>query len=177
MKLFLPLLVVIVVGAGGWYILSYSKSGPPQNTSGTSFKDSSVESSVSPTVVDYSAGFAIFTNGTFRIFTAAMYHNLSEDIYIQADNPNIVRIKKANTTWDDFFKTLPFKLTKGCLTTGTGQLFCSDNNQKLKFYLNGNLDPDALNRVINPGDQLLVTYGSESDAEIEKQLRQVPTAD
>jgi len=175
MKLFFPLLVVIVLGVGGWYILSYSKSKPSQNTPDTSSKDSSVESSVSPTIVNYSAGFAIFTNGTFRIFTAAMYHNLSEDVFIQADNPNIIRVKKANITWDDFFKTLPFKLTKECLTTGTGQLFCSNNNQKLKFYLNGNLDPDALDRVINPRDQLLVSYGSENAAEIEKQLQKVPT--
>ena len=59
-------------------------------------------------IVNKKASFAIFTNGTFRLFTAAMYHNLSEDVFIQADNPNIVHVKKTGITWDVFFKTLPF---------------------------------------------------------------------
>lgn len=61
---------------------------------------------------DIKASFAIFTNGTFRVFTASMYHNRSNDVFIEASNPNLVRIKKNGITWDDFFKTLPMKLTR-----------------------------------------------------------------
>lgn len=111
--------------------------------------------------IEEKASFAIFTNGTFRIFTAAMYHNRSGDVFIEASNPNIILVKKAGVTWDDFFKTLPMKLTKDCLTTGTGQNFCTNSNQTLKFYINGKQDPDALNRTIKAGDQLLVSYGAK----------------
>ena len=124
--------------------------------------------------VDYTAGFAIFTNGTFRIFTSPMYHNQSEEVFIEANNPNIVRVKKAEITWEDFFKTLPFKLTKDCLTTGTGQTFCSDDNGKLRFYLNGKEDPNALDRPISNGDRLLVTYGNENEQQIQEQLKKAP---
>lgn len=125
-------------------------------------------------VVDYSASFAIFTNGTFRIFTAPMYHNLSEDVFIQADNPNIVRVKKEDTTWNDFFKTLPLKLTKDCLTTGTGQVFCTGKNEKLRFYLNGELNLNVLDEIIHKGDRLLVSFGSENDKQIQSQLQKIP---
>lgn len=124
--------------------------------------------------VDYSASFAIFTNGTFRIFSASMYHNLSSDVYIQADNPNIVYVKRNDITWNDFFKTLPFKLTKDCLTTGTKQTFCTNNNGKLKFYINRKENVNALDKIIKNGDQLLVTYGNEKETQIQEQLNQIP---
>lgn len=124
--------------------------------------------------VDYNASFAIFTNGTFRVFTASMYHNLSEEVYIQADNPNIVHIKKKGITWNQFFKTLPFTLTKDCLTTGTKETFCTGVSGKLQFYLNGNRDDNALDLEINAGDQLLVTFGKEGVQQIQKQIKQLP---
>lgn len=127
--------------------------------------------------VSYKAGFAIFTNGTFRVFTAAMYHNLSNDVYIQADNPNIVHIKNSGTTWNDFFKTLPFELTKECLTTGTKETFCTNKNATLQFYLDGKQDQNALDKQISAGDQLLVSYGNESKEQIKRQLQQIPEAE
>jgi len=116
------------------------------------------------------AFFAIFTNGTFRVFTASMYHNLSEDVFIQADNPNTVHVKKSGITWDTFFKTLPFSLTDECLTTGTKETFCTNQNSTLKFYLNGVRNDDILNKEINDGDEMLITYGSEHEEQIQRQL-------
>lgn len=124
--------------------------------------------------ISYKAGFAIFTHRTFRVFTAAMYHNQSSDVYIAADNPNIVNIKKSGTTWNDFFKTLPFKLTKECLTTGTKETFCTNKKATLQFYLNGKQDENALDKQISAGDQLLVSYGNEGEEQIQRQLQQIP---
>lgn len=124
--------------------------------------------------VEYTASFAIFTNGIFRVFSAPMYHNRSKDVFIQADNPNIAHVKKAEITWNDFFKTLPIKLTKQCLTTGTKQTFCTNANDTLRFYLNGKRDQSALDKQIENGDKLLVSYGNKSEDLIEKQLQQVP---
>ena len=143
---------------------------PPQTTSPASPQ----ESPTTQTDVDRLAGFAIFTNGLYRVFSATMYHNLSPDVYIEANNPNIIQIKKSGITWDDFFKTLPFKLTKDCLTTGTGERFCNSGNRTLKFYLNGVETDDLLEREIQDGDRALITYGSESEAQIQQQFSQVP---
>ncbi len=124
----------------------------------------------------YSASFAIYTNGTFRIFTASMYHNLSDDVYIEASNPNIVYIKKSNITWRGFFATLPMKLDENCLITGTKQTFCSDEQFTLQFYVNGERNQSALDQVINPGDKLLVTYEKENATAIQQQLQSIPEA-
>lgn len=124
--------------------------------------------------VDNIASFAIFTDGTFRVFTAAMYHNLSPDAYIEASGPNIIKIRKADVTWSDFFSTLPFKLTHDCLVTGTKETFCSNKNKALKFYLNGERKAQILDEVIRDKDELLITYGNESEEAIELQIQEVP---
>lgn len=124
--------------------------------------------------VDRTSGFAIYTNGTFRVFGASMYHNRSADVYLKADDPNIVYVKKSGLTWGDFFKTLPMKLTSDCLTTGTGQTFCSGTEGSLKFYLNGVRVDDFLVRMIGQGDRALITFGNENESEIQKQLQAVP---
>ncbi len=120
--------------------------------------------------INKQASFAIFTNGTLRIFTAAMYHNLSPDVYIEASNPNKIIIKKSGVTWDDFFSTLPFKLTKNCLVTGTKQTFCTGSKGTLRFYLNGDKKESALDLEIQNGDKLLVTFGDDSESVIKSQL-------
>ena len=164
-NIIIGLLIVAVVA--GTFFLTRQK---------ISDKFTPIKSSITPTekLVDYKASFAIFTNGTFRIFIAPMYHNQSSDVFIQSDNPNIVHVKKAGIIWDDFFKTLPMKLTKECLITGTGETFCSGQSEKLKFYLNGIKEDNLLDKIINLGDQILISFGSESEVELQKQLQQIP---
>lgn len=138
---------------------------PTQNAS----EELTAESSVTP-ITDIDASFAIFTNGTFRIFTSPMYHNISPDVYIEPTDPNTVHVKKVGITWNDFFLTLPFKLNATCLTTGTNQTFCTGENGTLKFFINGEQNNAALSEEIKNGDRLLVTFGSESEEEIKQQL-------
>lgn len=168
------ILIIIIIG-GLVFFLTKPKKTPlvesPTPTQSTALNPTTVSQEVP---VDYKASFAIFTHNTFRVFTAPMYHNLSNDVFIQASNPNIIYVKKNNLTWNDFFKTFPFKLTKECLTTGTGQTFCTGLGGTLKFYLNGVREDNLLDRTINAGDQALISFGNESDTQIQAQLRQIP---
>ena len=138
-------------------------------------KKISVSPSPTPTMVtqksvDYKAKFAIYTNGVKRVFTNPMYHNLSKDVYIEASDPAIVHVKKDGITWMNFFMTLPFKLSKDCLTTGTNETFCATKNATLKFYLNGIRTNNLLFEKIKDGDLALISYGSENEAQIKSQL-------
>lgn len=121
------------------------------------------------------ASFAIFTNGTFRIFTDPRYHKQSSDVYVEnSASPNTIIVEKEGITWGDFFKTLPMSLTDECLITGTKQTFCTGEGGTLGFYINGNRVNNALGMEISDGDKLLVSFGSQSEAEIKSQLSQVP---
>lgn len=108
--------------------------------------------------VNLTASFEVYTPGVKRIFTDPKYHNQSEDVYITAEDPGTIYVKKRGITWDDFFKTLPMKLTKECLTTGTGQQFCNGQGGSLKFFTNDQENPNALDEEIKEGDQLTVRF-------------------
>lgn len=113
---------------------------------------------VTPEEVDFTANFEIYTNGTKRIFSPAMYHNQSLDVYIEATDPSIIHVKKSEVTWKDFFDTLPFSITKECLITGTKQTFCSSKTSKLQFFINEQETPDALDLTIKANDTLKIIY-------------------
>lgn len=129
-----------------------------------------------PSPAEFKAAFAIYTNSANRVFTDPKYHNRSQDIYLKESNPNIIIVKKAGVTWDVFFKSLPspMKVTSECLITGLGETFCTGNSGTLSFYINGQEDPEALAKPVNPGDKLLVTFGNKSATQIQSQIDQIP---
>jgi hypothetical protein len=169
------LVVLLAVALGGLAYVSLYKKPPPEAPKTETIIAEPTLESTRPLVVDHKAAFAIFTNGLFRDFSAVMYHNLSPEVFIETGSPNVVQVKKSNVTWNDFFSTLPFALNNECLVTGTGETYCDGEGGSLRFYLNGELAPDALDMRIRNGDRLLVSFGSESSEEISEQFERIPT--
>ena len=166
MFILVGLIAVFSIGAYIFTISSDNKVSRPSSRVKTETSQDEFE--------ERKAAFAIYTNGTFRIFTHSRYHKLSEDVYLTADSPNIVTVAKQGVTWKDFFESLPMKVTKDCLTTGTGQVFCTNETQTLKFYLNGQRDDEALEKEIMDGDRLLISYGNENFEVITSQMEEIP---
>lgn len=169
---FSVLIAVSVLGA-----LFFNRTSPVGTRTETVLAQPTIVPSRGQGVVNRKASFLVFTNGTKRLFTDMKYHDRSESVFIQADNPSIVHVKKPNVTWNDFFATMPapMKITNDCLMTGTGQSFCTNADMKLKFYINGAEVRNGLTKEIHENDRLLVTYGAENEKEIEQQLSQIPT--
>ena len=130
---------------------STETTAPPQQSPAT-------PTSQADQSVDFTATFAIITNGITRNFNASMYHNLSPDAYIQGSDSTIVHVKKTGVTWADFFNSLPFKLTKDCLTTGTKETFCTGKEGTLRFYLDGVEDPNLLDKEIKQGTHATIEF-------------------
>ena len=108
----------------------------------------------------FTAKFEIYTNELKRDFSDSRYHNKSAEIYIESSNPEVIHVKKDKLTWSDFFNTLPMKVTNQCLTTGTGQVFCSNEKGKLRFFLNEIETPIALKMIVSPNDFLIFSFES-----------------
>lgn len=168
--------MVKIVFIGGFICLFFgiilisNRQEQPKDSLVQNTQDSQAATSKPVKAVSKKAYFAIYTNDTFRIFTDSKYHNLSEDVFIQAENPNSVHVINSGVTWNYFFKTLPIFLTKECLTTGTKQTFCTKNDFAMKFYLNGIRDDELLTKEIHENDLVLISYGRENEKQIQKQL-------
>jgi hypothetical protein len=154
---YIAVFAFLIVITGGYFLISKKDTVRPTTNA---------ISTTTPFVVskeaDFKANFEIYTNGTKRIFTDSKYHNQSGDVFIEADSPNTVRVKKEGITWSNFFETLPMSLKKDCLITGTNQTFCTGSGGTLRFYINGTENGDALDRRVKEGDTLLVEYGSNT---------------
>ncbi len=111
-----------------------------------------------PTFEDYTGNFEIYTLGTKRIFSDSKYHNNSREVFITSEDPGTIHVNGPGITWGYFFSTLPMKLDKSCLTTGTKQIFCTGGGKTLKFFINEIEDPNALDKEINPNDKLKVIF-------------------
>lgn len=154
MKIFI-FIAIFIIFAGGAFFLTR------QNTKEVSVPPVPL-STPSPANegVNITASFTIVTDKITRSFVNPKYHNQSSDVYITSENPSIVYVKKAGITWDDFFKTLPMKLTKECLITGDGETLCDGRRGTLKFYLNGIEDKNLLDKQIQQNDEILIKFTS-----------------
>ena len=166
------LVIVFVVLAIGLAGLAYWKFMPMNKTESPKIPP---QKTVETKPVDGRASFVIFTNGGVRIFSDSKYHNQSADVYITAEETNIVNIKKDGVTRQQFFDTLPapMKVTSDCLYTGTGQTLCNSRTNSLKFYKNGKPEADLLQQPVLDGDKVLVSYGA-TNADVSAELSRVP---
>ncbi len=171
-----PLIAILAVGiiATGAYIMISTNGPQPAKDP----KPAVVKTPVAPAApkeVTIRAAFMIFTNGTIRIFTDPKYHSRSADVFITPETPNVLLVKKAGITWQQFFDTLPapMKVSQDCLMTGTGQSFCNGSAGTLRFYLNGTKVDDLLTREIKSADKALISYGP-NEAQLSGQLQAIP---
>lgn len=157
-----------------FFAVSVNRLIAPEKRAINTSPSSTPEKTPAPVITQtsISATFLIYTNNTKRIFTDSEYHGLSENVYISSEDPEKIIVKKIGTTWQDFFTTLPMKLSPTCLTTGTNQQFCTNQTSSLKFFINGRIDRDALSKTIQNRDKLLVSYGPISDPNLPLQLQQ-----
>lgn len=167
MKNYFGILIILIL-----LFFIYREYKPGEESNASVITDSAASTQQSQTS-DYSAGFAVFIHNSFQNFSDPGFYNRSEELFIQAPNPNIISVKKNGKKWGDFFRTLPITITKNCLTMRAGQNYCTGQGGELKFYVNGVKTEDIEEKLILPGDTLLITYGFESNEQISIQQKQL----
>jgi hypothetical protein len=155
LKKVIIILIVLILGYG-LFIVSEGRLKVNKKVS-----DLPTPSLTSPEInsaTDITASFKIITGSITRSFTNPKYHNRSSDIFIEASDPTVVHAKKVDLTWNNFFNTLPMKLTEDCLTTGDGETYCNGKDGKLEFFINGQLDRNLLSKEIKQDDSVLIKF-------------------
>jgi len=151
----LSILIILILTS---VLIILNKSQTPKTSVKTPTPTLSIQEEKVNPPVGGKASFSIVTGNITRSFKAEKYHNQSPDVYIDSVDSTIVHVKKKDITWNDFFKTLPMKLTKDCLITGDDETLCNGKNGTLKFYLNDVKTPNFLDRRIKDGDKALINF-------------------
>ncbi|HWV58054.1 MAG TPA: hypothetical protein VNZ57_11445 [Longimicrobiales bacterium] len=128
--------------------------------------------------VHYHANFAVFVDGTRLDLTADRYMedvaacSASEDIlpaqrvHLHNGDQDVVHVHHGGVTWGHLFQNLGFGLGEDYLYADDGRRWSADGERTLKFIANGFEVATLHDRMIRPGDRVLVSFGPESMAEV-----------
>ena len=124
------------------------------------------------------ADVKIYVLGNAIDLSQQKYQLKSNLVHFENWDGDVVHVHTTGMTLGYMLKTLGMKLDKNCLQLDTGKEYCSAENAGLNVYVKS---PDSEwekinlpeNYVIRDLDKILVTYGSESQEEIKKQMESV----
>lgn len=95
------------------------------------------------------------------------------NIHFHPPDFNVVHVHREQSTWDELFSSFGITLRKGCLTLPDETQYCSNEQETLKFYVNG-VRVDAIHfEDVFDLERVLISYGPAEDPSIPAQLAAV----
>lgn len=132
----------------------------------------------------YHANFALYINGERDLFDSFVFYeevSACTKEYVSSpksrvhmhDNKNdLVHVHDNAVTWGHFFSNLGYTLADGVLIR-SGNVYSETSSLKFSYILNGQRVSSISDKLINSGDTLLISYGSESDESIKQKYSQI----
>lgn len=119
--------------------------------------------------------FRLFINGQSIDFSQPKYQVKSQYVHFENGDGDTIHKHATGVDIGFLFETLGIKFTSECMTMDDGTSYCNDDNNSLKFLVNGVRNDMYNSYVMMDGDKILLSYGSEGQEEIDAQLNTVET--
>ena len=124
------------------------------------------------------ADFKVYLDGVVYDFAQDKYmstdeHKLSNFTHLHDGDGEIIHKHMSTITLGDFFESLGMQFTDDCFTLEDGTAYCNNDENTLKIFVNGKKNRDFADYELSDLDQILITYGNETDEEIQAQLDSV----
>jgi len=116
------------------------------------------------------ADFKVYINGNTIDFSQQKYQVASPYIHVEDGNGNLIHVHATGETIGFFFDTLGMKFNSTCFVLDTGEEFCNQDDRTLKFYVNDFTNNDFEKYLLKDLDQILISYGNETEEQIQSQL-------
>ena len=116
------------------------------------------------------AAFAIKINGKQINFSQPKYQVQSRLIHVEGGDGTTLHRHATGVPVDEFLKSVKMNIENGCFVLDDGKQYCNNEENKLRFFINGNETDSINNYVINPNDRILVIYGNENADQINQEL-------
>ena len=118
------------------------------------------------------ADVKVYINGQPVDFSQRKYQITTSFIHFEAGVGDVIHVHATGMTAGYLFKSIGGDLNPNCLFF-EGQNYCSGDGKKLKFYVNSKPNNEYGTYIIKDLDRILVSYGSESDSDIQKQIASI----
>lgn len=152
-------IIIVIVGYAGWMFINMGDSAPgiPEEFGALGSEHSH-------------AGILVKVFGDSFDFSAPAYQIKSSWIHFEGRDGTTVHKHATGVTLGYLFETLSLGLDDQCFVFQDGRSFCSNEDYKLSFFVNGEQLPDIRELEIVEDDKILITYGAETPEEIQSQL-------
>lgn len=124
------------------------------------------------------ADFKVYLNNTPVNFTQEKYmsskdKSWSNFMHLHDMDGDVVHQHMSTLTLGDFFRTIKMDFTQNCFDLDNGEKYCNEGDKTLKMYVNGKPNTDLGKYQLHDLDRVLITYGNDDQATIEKQIASV----
>ena len=106
-------------------------------------------------------------------FTSPTYQIKSSWIHFEDSDGTTIHRHSSGVTLGYLFANLGIDIDSECYKFPDGRHFCSNEDYRLKYYINHQIVKDINDYVLEDGDRILITYGSETPEQIEEQLKEL----
>ncbi len=140
-----------------------------------------------PADTHYHANFAVYVDGKQEQFSNPfLYEEISEcsistemkpgeRAHLHENIKDVVHVEDSAVTWGNFFQNINWNVSDKYLDTSE-VLLVNTETKKVTYVLNGEEISDITNKVIGDKDRLLISYGTSTKDEINKQFSSVATS-
>lgn len=114
------------------------------------------------------ADLKVYINNKSLDLTQAKYQSTEEkeldpDTHLHDGNGNVVHKHRKGVTLGYFFKTLKIDFSKDCLVMDTGERYCNNETNELKFLVNGKSSDSFGSYEFSDLDKILISYGPKAE--------------
>ena len=122
------------------------------------------------------ASILVKLHGDTFDFSSPAYQIKSSWIHFEAQDGSTIHRHSTGVTLGYLFENIGIGLDEECYAfrgTSGERVFCTNEDYSLKFYVNHQPVSGINDYVFEDGDKILISYGGESQAEIDAQLAEL----
>lgn len=167
---------VVIAGALGvaTAFLVSSFYNPFQDTDAYNHDDNGGES----TEVHVHADFLFYILDEQVDLTADKYQSSEGDVkhlsfHLHDNIGHVLHRHAAGVTLADFLNSIGFELTNECITDNGGETYCTNDENVLRLYVNGEIYETPHEYITQEGDRVLLYYGDPDSSAITAYLEEV----
>ena len=123
------------------------------------------------------ATFKVYLDGNEMNLLSPKYMVKSQHVHIEGGDTDTIHKHATGVTLGYFFNTLNMKFDKDCFVSDDKISYCNNGDKKLKFYVNSVQNEEFGDHEIKEGEKYLISYGDNSEEEIQKQLNSIKNLD
>jgi len=119
------------------------------------------------------AGILVKIFGDEFDFSAPAYQIKSPWVHFESRDGTTIHKHATGVELEYLFNSLSIGLDDQCYVFPDGKAFCTTDEYSLKYFINGETMSDIRNYNIVEDDRILITFGGETDEQIQEYLTQL----